>query len=337
MRFMRNKKEEYPIDFVITWVDGNDPEWKKEYYKYKGLDGDQRDHRFRDMDILQYWFRGVEKFAPWVNKVYFVTCGQKPVWLNEEHPKLVCVSHADYIPERYLPTFSSHAIEVNLHRIKGLSEHFVYFNDDMFLTAPTTPEDFFIDGLPCDSAVINYLAPREEPLNLVPFVNIAAINRNFVKKTVMKEQAAKLFTMKYHKYLFKNIQFIMGKWFPGFKYFHLPSSFLKSTFEEVWDKEPELLQRTTEHKFRILTDCNQWLFQNWQICTGRFVPRNTNIGYYGSLETVDEINRTAAAIRSGKYKMICANDAMDEYFDTLQHKLKDAFESILSEKSDFEL
>lgn len=334
---MSNEGGTYPIDFVITWVDGNDPKWQSEYFKYKGDGGDQRNYRFRDMDVLQYWFRGVEKFAPWVNKIYFVTCGQKPEWLNTDHPKLVCVNHDAFIPEKYLPTFSSQAIEVNLHRIKDLSEHFVYFNDDMFIVSPTAPEDFFVNGLPCDSAVINYTAPREEPLNLVPVVNTAAINRNFVKKTVMKAQAGKLFTRKYHKYLLKNIQFIMGKWFPGFKYFHLPSSFLKSTFEEVWKKEYELMDRTSAHKFRVLTDANQWLFQNWQICKGTFMPRDVNIGYYGSIEDENELYATAKKIESSQYKLICANDAGIEDYELLKTVLKNAFEVILPEKSRFEL
>lgn len=70
------------------------------------------------MGYLKYWFRGVEKYAPWVHKIYFVTCGQKPDWLNENHDKLVLVNHEDYIPHEYLPTFSSHTIELNFHRIK---------------------------------------------------------------------------------------------------------------------------------------------------------------------------------------------------------------------------
>ncbi len=330
-------KENYPIDFVLTWVDGNDPEWQKTRALYRDSIGDQREYRFRDMGTLQYWFRGVEKFAPWVNKIYFVTCGQKPEWLNTNHPKLICVDHKDFIPEKYLPTFSSHAIEVNLHRIKDLSEHFVYFNDDTFITKETTPNDFFKNGLPLETAVINYLAPRKEPLNLVPFVNIAAINRNFVKKKVMKEQVAKLFTLKYHKYLLKNIQFIGGKWFPGFKYFHLPASYLRSTFEEVWEKEPELLDRTSSHKFRILTDCNQWLFQNWQVCTGNFMPRDTHDGYYGAIETLNDIYNTANAIKSRKYKMVCANDGNEEHFDLLKTELYNAFDTILPDRSSFEI
>lgn len=332
---MRNK--EYPIDFVITWVDGNDPKWQKEYYKYKGEDGDKRAVRFRDMDTLQYWFRGVEKFAPWVNKVYFVTCGQQPEWLNINHPKLVRMHHEQFIPPQYLPTFSSHAIEMNLHRIPGLSEHFVYFNDDMFLVGNTEPNDFFVDGLPCDSAVINYAAPREEPLNLVPFVNIAAINRNFIKKEVMKQQAQKFFTLKYHKYLLKNIQFIMGKWFPGFKYFHLPSSFLKSTFDEVWQREHELLDRTCSHKFRVLTDANQWLCQNWQICKGDFFPRDTNMGFYGSIDSLEKLEETVKHITDGKCKFLCANDSEFRDLELIKSKLNGPLQKLFPKKSSFEI
>ena len=127
--------ENYPIDFVVTWVDGNDPIWQAEKAKYSpNKNADNRNVRFRDWDNMQYWFRAVEKFAPWVNKIHFVTYGHLPKWLNTDNPKLNIVKHSDFIPKEYLPTFSSHSIELNLHRIEGLAERFVYFNDDMFLT-----------------------------------------------------------------------------------------------------------------------------------------------------------------------------------------------------------
>ena len=145
------------IDFVILWVDGSDKKWLEEKNKYskKKIDTTNSAIRYRDWDNLRYWFRGVEKFAPWVNKVHFVTYGHLPKWLNVNNPKLNIVKHKDYIPEEYLPTFSSHTIELNLHRIKDLSENFVYFNDDMFLMQPTQKTDFFKKGLPCDSAIID--------------------------------------------------------------------------------------------------------------------------------------------------------------------------------------
>ncbi len=334
---MKNNKQIEKIDFVIIWVDGDDPEWQKEYNKYRNVDGDKRNSRFRDMELLQYWFRGVEKFTPWVNKIYFVTCGQKPTWLNTNHPKLVCINHKDYIPKQYLPTFSSHTIEDNLHRIKDLSERFVYFNDDTFIIKSMQPEDFFKNGLPCESAVMNYSAPRKEPLNLVPFVNVATINRNFIKKDVLRKNLRKFFSFKYNKYLIKNFQFIIGTWFPGFKYFHLPTSFLKSTFEEVWQKEYDLLDKTSSHKFRVLTDVNQWLFKDWQICSGKFYPRNTNIGYYAVIDSDTALYNAIAAMKKRKYKLFCANDEDYENFDLMKSELKKAFNDLLPEKSKFEI
>ena len=89
------------IDFVIPWVDGSDPAWQKERDAKAAQLGsmercDNRGERYRDWDNLKYWFRGVEKFAPWVHKIYFVTWGHLPEWLDVQHPKLVIVRHEDY-------------------------------------------------------------------------------------------------------------------------------------------------------------------------------------------------------------------------------------------------
>lgn len=146
------------IDFVVAWVDGNDPAWQEERSRYTQNVERQKWNdspvRYRDWGLLKYWFRGVEKFAPWVRYIYFVTWGHVPSWLNERNPKLKIIRHDEFIPREYLPTFSSHTIELNLHRIPGLSEQFVYFNDDMYLTKSVSPEVFFKNGIPCDTAVM---------------------------------------------------------------------------------------------------------------------------------------------------------------------------------------
>lgn len=140
------------IDFVVTWVNGADKRWqaKRAEFDNRSLSkaGMSSDKAYRDWGTFKYWFRGVEKFAPWINKVYLVTDDQIPTWLNIDHEKLVVIDHTDIIAKEYLPVFNSNAIEMNLHRIKGLAENFVYFNDDMYLTAPVAPTDFFQAGLP---------------------------------------------------------------------------------------------------------------------------------------------------------------------------------------------
>ena len=84
----------FKIDFVLPWVDGSDKEWLASKRKYDPsvdtlstcIPEVNDDCRYRDYSLLKYWFRGVERFAPWGNRVFFVTCGQKPDWLNESNP-----------------------------------------------------------------------------------------------------------------------------------------------------------------------------------------------------------------------------------------------------------
>ena len=114
-----SRQEVNPIDFVIIWVDGADPKWCEEESKYlpKSSFEDDKEVRYRDWDNLQYWFRAVEAYTPWVRTIHFVTWGHLPKWLKADHPKLHIVKHEDFIPEEYLPTFNSHTIELNLHRL----------------------------------------------------------------------------------------------------------------------------------------------------------------------------------------------------------------------------
>ena len=85
------EKGKQEIDFVITWVDESDERWQSEKHETRkrlgiAADVDDRKERYRDWDNLRYWFRAVETYAPWVNRVHFVTCGQVPPWLNPEAP-----------------------------------------------------------------------------------------------------------------------------------------------------------------------------------------------------------------------------------------------------------
>ncbi|GBG32295.1 N-acetylglucosamine-1-phosphotransferase subunits alpha/beta [Hondaea fermentalgiana] len=100
-------------------------------------------NRFRDNEELRFSLRSLEKYAPWVRHIYIVTDNQIPSWLDLNHPRMTLVSHADIFANKsHLPTFSSPSIEANLHRIPGLGENFIYFNDDVMLGAPVWPSDF---------------------------------------------------------------------------------------------------------------------------------------------------------------------------------------------------
>lgn len=331
--------ESEKIDFVIIWVDGSDIEWRKEKNKYTPEEEtDDREIRYRDYDNLQYWFRGVEKFAPWVNKIYFVTCGQKPIWLNEKNPKLVLVDHKDFIPAKYLPTFSSHPIELNLHRIKGLSDKFVYFNDDMFIIKKVDKKDFFKNGLPCDTAVINAHPSIRNALHISE-TNMEIINDYFHKNVVLRQHPFQWFRLKYGAKLFRTLCLLPWPEFIGIWDHHLATSFLRETFVTLWNKEYNMLDKTSSHKFRYAMDVNQWLFRYWQIVSGQFYPRSVSFGKSFVLKDNNKNNqRIFNIIKKQRYKMICVNDGIEDEknFVVAKESLLNAFESILPEKSTFE-
>lgn len=326
------------IDFVITWVDGADEVWQKIKSKYSGKGAYDDLSLYRDWDTLRYWFRGVEKFAPFVNRIHFVTCGHLPAWLNTRHEKLNIVRHSDYMPAEYLPTFNSHAIELNLHRIEGLEEQFVYFNDDTFIMDYMQPTDFFVNGLPCASAVLSTLVPRafQDPFFHYYINNLSIINSEFDKKEVLLKNLSKWFNYKYGKYVLKNIYLAPVGGFCGFFNFHLPNSFLLSTFKEMWEKQYEALHATSLHKFRTIHDVNQYLPACWQLASGNFYPRKTSIGRFFIIGENDREMLQSMAL--GKYKLMCINDspALTD-FDQAQKAVIAQFEQLLPIKSGFEL
>ena len=332
---------ENKIDFVITWVDGADPEWLTEKNKYaeKKIDVTNAANRYRDMGLLKYWFRGIEKFAPWVNQIYFVTWGHVPEWLNLKHPKLKIVKHEDFIPHQYLPVFNSSAIEINLHRIRGLSDHFVYFNDDVFLIKPISEDYYFHLGLPRDlwRDNIPYCDKDTDPVFEHVLLNDKMlISRHFNKRKVMNQNFFKCINPKYGR---RNIRFLMlYKWpyMAGFDNFHCSSPFLKETFKEVWKQEKEIMSETSNSKFRRMTDINQYVFQLWQIYSGNFSPKSyKKTGQFFNLS--NDNSELFKVIDGQLIEEICINDSdLTIDYDKAVRDVALHLEKILPDKSFFE-
>ncbi|MFE9422202.1 stealth conserved region 3 domain-containing protein [Kitasatospora sp. NPDC006697] len=177
----------FPIDAVVTWVDDTDPAWRERRagtlaaLPERPATGDSAE-RFRNRDELRYCLRSIAMYAPWIRHVFLLTDGQCPDWLAVDHPDVTVVSHRQIFADpNVLPVFNSHAIESQLHRIPGLSEHFLYFNDDIFIGRPVKPEQFFQgNGVPLvnlDSRVIppggvesaddEYVAPQKNTRALI--------------------------------------------------------------------------------------------------------------------------------------------------------------------------
>lgn len=134
------------IDVVYTWVDGSRPDYAELVARHSSRPRDANPERFRDdLELLRYSLRSLERHAPWIRRVYLFTCRpQVPEWLRADHPRLRVVHHDEVAGEPgLLPTFNSNVIETLLDRLPGLSEHFLYLNDDYLLGAPVSPADFY--------------------------------------------------------------------------------------------------------------------------------------------------------------------------------------------------
>ncbi|MBO4512154.1 MAG: Stealth CR1 domain-containing protein [Victivallales bacterium] len=337
------------IDFVLPWVDGSDLAWLEQKRKYENggermAHGDadaNADCRYRDYGLLKYWFRAVERFAPWVNRLFFVTCGQKPDWLDEANPRLVLVNHSDYIPADYLPTFNSNTIELNLHRISELSERFVLLNDDVFIIRPIQPDFFFKEGKPvisCDLGIPRWLGCSN--------ISRIALNNSGVLKLSLDVE--RLVWKNIWKYIdvralgfsraIKNLaSFVVNRVVIEGTFGHLAQPHLKSTLEEIWRAQPGVLERTSKSRFRTDDGVNQWLVSAWDMISGRFFPANEK--RKGEFITLDEksLAYTCEIIRQQKRPQLCLNDkggtpGLEHCFE----EVAKAFEELLLEKSSFE-
>lgn len=337
---MLKRTAKNPIDFVITWVDGQDEAWREQRARYSHTeDEDDSEVRYRDWGLLRYWFRGVEKFAPWVRKIHFVTWGHYPHWLNVEHPKLHIVRHEDYIPKKFLPTFDSCVIETHLHRIEGLSEHFIYFNDDMFLLRPIKPADFFHGKKPCDMLAFQPVIanPRNPAMSCHYLYNILVLSKYFKKRENVRKQPWNYFHLGYPPlYFFYNLLELFFPQYTGLYTVHGPSPFCKKTFQEIWEKEMPFLNQMSAGRFRREKEVTQYLFREWQKLSGNFHAKNVqkDISY---LEIQNNTVKLVQTIEKQKSKIICINDApVARDTGSIRAELQRAFEKILPYPSSFE-
>ena len=334
------------IDFVVTWLDSNDPEWQKQYEYYKhSSKGDNSKARFRSMCIFKYWFRAVEENAPWVNKVFLVTNGTFPSWINPNNPKLVLVKHEDYMPKELLPTFSSCAIELNLHKIKGLSEHFVYFNDDVFINSPISPSYYFKKGLPCDCNketcfnVPIFTKKERFSIYMSMLSNIGIINAHFNRWKTVCQAPQKWFGLHLGiKGIIMSCILMKQRLFVGFSNFHIEQAFRKSSFEEVWAKEPDYLYNSCT-RFREEVIANPFIFRYWQFAKNMFYPQKRRFGVF-HLTGRDCIDKIEKAINNTSIASICLNDTSfcsDDDFDFINKHIEKILNQKYPNKSSFEI
>lgn len=223
------------MDIVYTYVDDSDPIWKANKEKYMETDlnkninnSDTFTHnRYYSRDELKYSLRSLEKNLPFIRNIYIITDNQKPKWFHETD-RLKIIDHKDIIKEEYLPTYNSHVIEANIHKINGISNIFMYMNDDIFFGHPLNEDDFYKDGL------ISVFLDKSYTRKGIPNVNEYAFRSAWKNVNI---------------WLDKNFQIERRR-----KMLHTPSVIFKDVMFTLWDKLQSELSLTCFQKFRSIID-----------------------------------------------------------------------------------
>lgn len=294
------------VDVVYTWVDSSDPEWLRLHAQYSRADDSpltsaNNAERFLDRDELKYSLRSLWMYAPFVRHIYLVTSGQVPTWLDTTSERITVVTHDEIFPDRsVLPVFNSHAIEACLHRIPGLSEHFLYLNDDFFLGRELRIDDFFTQaGLPkVRFAPTQYIYEGEPAPDAIP-TDWAAYNAtNLVARDLGLRFDRKLQ--------------------------HVPYALKRSTLEELERRYPSEFSRTRAARFRSATDLAvpSMLAHFYGVATGQAVEWPQPAGDYVYVDTgrVD-IAQRAKRILDRRPKYFCLNATLHTDVDLSQQAL----------------
>ncbi|MFF6956578.1 stealth conserved region 3 domain-containing protein [Streptomyces sp. NPDC088197] len=286
-----------PIDVVYTWVDGDDTAWqdrRNEARRRRGLpvsentDVDNGDVRFRNRDELRYSLRSLEMYAPWVRNIYLVTDDQVPPWLDTSCPDVKVVSHRDIFADpSCLPTFNSHAIESQIHRIEGLSEHFLYLNDDVFMGRPVTPELFFLSNGMANFFRSPTAVPPTEPSDEDEGYFAAAKNNRKLLEDAFGRTATQSFL-------------------------HTPHALRRSVLAEIGERFPEEVARTAANPFRGNSDLSitSSLHHHYGYLTGRCAPGRISCSYV-NVGNYDHHSVLGRLLASRNYDVFCIGESPD--------------------------
>jgi len=224
----------FPIDLVITWVDGSDPQWRSDYERevaeVPGLHPLASDAaRYRSWDLLRYSLRSISWYTDFVRQIYLVTAGHVPSWLNVEHPGITTVRHDEIMDTDALPTFNSHSIESRLHHIPGLADYYVYSNDDLLIAGPLAARSLFTrEGL------------AQVTLGSEPIPGGVATEIDAPIDAASKNGRA---------LLEKAFGYVASR-----KLAHVPFPQIRSLVEELEDRFPDEFDRTHRSRFRHRDD-----------------------------------------------------------------------------------
>ncbi len=297
------------IDVVITYVNGLDSVWQEQYVATTNKPVLEK--RYRDWGFLPYQLRGIATFMPFVRNVYLVvsTASQVPAWIDTDNVHVVL--HEDIIPAAYLPTFNSGTIELYLHRIEGLSNQYIYFNDDIFPLDNLTPDIFFKDNKVCTHIARHWLACN-----------------NYKKRVRVQDRLAQYVAYKSGKQVQSSTcSFIRPQ--------HTCTPMLRDANREALSIGDEKITSSIS-SLRTTTNPNQYFYTDYLYYTGQVV--NCRIPTKHCSMAIYSAGTIARHILHPLRSLVCINDVSmsDSKQALMQATLLAAFQQRLPEKSRFE-
>ncbi|WP_017541637.1 stealth family protein [Nocardiopsis halophila] len=281
---------DFPIDAVYTWVDGDDPDLAAKRAHHRGEASEVTAHgagasRYTSRDELKYSLRSLHAYAPFIRHVYIVTDGQTPDWLDTSAGGVTVVDHRDIFTDPdALPVFNSHAIETQLHHITGLSERYLYLNDDFFLGRPAAAEDFFyangIAKVPFSPFQFGFGEPHPDE----PAPNSAGKN----VRALMEAEHGRFITHKFK---------------------HAPQPQIRQVMNELEKTFAASVQATAASRFRSTGDIamTATLHHHHALLTGRAVPGRYRLRYV-DLSAPDAPDRLNELRTERAHDFFCLND-----------------------------
>lgn len=280
----------FDIDMVFSWVNGNDPEFRArraaQMSRYVVGEGDEAEARIRQIDELKYALRSVNMFAPWVRRIFIATDSRLPAWLAE-HPMITIVRAEEHFSDpAALPTYSSHAVESQLHNIPELAEHFLYSNDDMFFGRPLKASMFFSPG-----GITRFIEAKtriglgDNDQTRSGFENAARVNRQLIFE-------------RFGQVITRHLE-------------HTAVPLRKSVLREMEREFPEDFARTQASQFRSSTDISvtNSFYHYYALMTGRAVQQEKAKVLYVDTTTRADLDLLPVLRKKRGYDFFCLNDS----------------------------
>lgn len=310
--------ENFPVDIVLPWVDGSKNSWRERFYVFNG-DKTIDERRYRDFGLLDFVLYGIEINMPWVNSIFLITDNQTPNF--KLPPNVIILDHSEIISKEKLPVFNSNSIELSCYKIKQLSEHFILFNDDIFVLKRMKKDDFFDkNGQPRDNGAMLCRSPMNEFEHTV-LNNLIIINKLINKKDMIRKYWDKFFNIQYGRYALKSILTVPWFGITGWHDFHLPVAFKKSSFMDLSTRIPRIWDEQLNRRTRSKEDISPWIVRYWQLANGDFIP--TRVDLYGKMiELKDGINIQDLMLQFSSNKILCLNDDISDDLEYIRIKKK---------------